>query len=180
MSDVTIIIIAYKSEKMIKDFIKKIPSTIKTIIIDNSQNYKLKKSIEEEYRNISVYLKENDGVSSALNCAVDKIKTKYFLQISPDLEFNFKDLNISFPIIMNQGPKGLALKQLCKGMQKPIIFIDDNLSQIESAKKFVPSIYRFHFTGCDLVRKFLPKSLAATHNPKSWQEIEILCNRFLI
>ena len=93
---------------------------------------------------------------------------------------NFKDLNISFPIIMNQGPKGLALKQLCKGIQKPIIFIDDNLSQIESAKKFVPSIYRFHFTGCDLVRKFLPKSLAATHNPKSWQEIEILCNRFLI
>ena len=93
---------------------------------------------------------------------------------------NFKDLNISFPIIMNQGPKGLALKQLCKGMQKPIIFIDDNLSQIESAKKVVPSIYRFHFTGCDLIRKFLPKSLAATHNPKSWQEIEILCNRFLI
>ena len=50
----------------------------------------------------------------------------------------------------------------------------------ESAKKFVPSTYRFHFSGCDLVRKFLPKSLAATHNPKSWQEIEILCNRFLI
>ena len=93
---------------------------------------------------------------------------------------NFKDLNISYPIIINQGPKGPALKQLCKGMQKPIIFIDDNLSQIESAKKFVPNIYRFHFSGCDLVRKFLPKSLAATHNPKSWQEIEILCNRFLI
>ena len=118
MSDVTIIIIAYKSEKMIKDFIKKIPSTIKTIIIDNSQNYKLKKSIEEEYKNISVYLKENDGVSSALNCAVDKIKTKYFLQISPDLEFNFKDLNIflNFAKIKDNrfaalGPRFLEVKE---------------------------------------------------------------------
>ena len=95
MIKITIIIITYKSEKIIYDFIKKIfILTIKTIIIENSQNYKLKKDIEEKYKNISVYLKENNGVSSALNFAVNKIKTKYFLQISPDLEFNFEDLNI--------------------------------------------------------------------------------------
>ncbi len=92
MNEITIIIITYKSGKIIYDFIKKIPSTIKTIIIDNSQDYELKKDIEEKYKNISVYLKENNGVSSALNYAIDKIKTKYFLQISPDLEFNFDDL----------------------------------------------------------------------------------------
>ncbi len=94
MNEVTIIIISYKSEKIIYNFIKNIPSSIKTIIIENSQNYELKKNIEQKYKNISVYIKENNGVSSALNYAVDKIKTKYFLQISPDLEFNFEDLNI--------------------------------------------------------------------------------------
>ncbi len=94
MNEITIVIITYKSGKIIYDFINKIPSTIKTIIIDNSQNYELKKDIEEKYKNISVYLKENNGVSSALNYAVERIKTKYFLQISPDLEFNFKDLKI--------------------------------------------------------------------------------------
>ena len=94
MNEITIIIITYKSGKIVYDFIKKIPSTIKTIIIENSQNYKLKKDIEEKYKNISVYLKENNGVSSALNYAVDKINTKYFLQISPDIEFNFEDLDI--------------------------------------------------------------------------------------
>ena len=93
---------------------------------------------------------------------------------------NFKDLSISFPIIINQGPKGPALNLLSQGFKEPIIFIDDNLSQIESAKKYVPNIYRFHFSGCDLVRKFLPKSLAATHNPKSGQEIEILCTNLSI
>ena len=94
MNEITIIIITYKSEKVIFDFIKKIPSTIKTIIIENSKNYELKKDIEKKYNNISVFIKENNGVGSALNYAVNKISTKYFLQISPDLEFNFEDLNI--------------------------------------------------------------------------------------
>ena len=94
INDITIIIITYKSEKIIYDFIKKIPSTIKTIIIENSKNYELKKDIEEKYNNISVFIKENNGVGSALNYAVNKISTKYFLQISPDLEFDFEDLII--------------------------------------------------------------------------------------
>ena len=94
MKDVTIIIITYKSQNIIYDFIKKIPSSIKTIIVENSQNHKLKKDIEEKCKNISIYIKENNGVSSALNFAVEKIKTKYFLQISPDINFNFKDLDI--------------------------------------------------------------------------------------
>ncbi len=94
MNDITIVIITYKSEKIIYDFINKIPSTIKTIIVENSQNYKLKTEIEEKYKNISFYVRENNGVSAALNFAVDKINTKYFLQISPDIQFNFKDLEI--------------------------------------------------------------------------------------
>ena len=94
MNKITIIIITYKSEKIIYDFIKKIPTTIKTIIVENSQNYELKEKIEQNHKNISVFIKENNGVSSALNFAVEKIETKYFLQISPDIEFNFKNLEI--------------------------------------------------------------------------------------
>jgi len=109
MNEITIIIITYKSEKIIYDFIKKIPSTIKTIIIENSKNYELKKNIEQNYNNISVYIKENNGVSSALNYAVGKIGTKYFLQISPDLEFNFRDLDIFLNFAKNKEPKFAAL-----------------------------------------------------------------------
>ena len=118
MNEITIVIITYKSGNIIYDFINKIPSTIKTIIIDNSQDYELKKNIEEKYKNISVYLKENNGVSSALNYAVEKIKTKYFLQISPDLEFNFKDLKIFLDFAKTQknnfaalGPRFLDVKR---------------------------------------------------------------------
>ena len=94
MNEITLILISYKSEKIIYNFIKKIPPKIKTIIVENSQNHELKKSIEQNYKNISVYIKENNGVSSALNFAVEKIETKYFLQISPDIEINFENLEI--------------------------------------------------------------------------------------
>ena len=62
---------------------------------DNAiNNIELKKKIESKYKNISVHLKENNGVSSSINFAAKHVKTKYFLQISPDVIFNFKDLNI--------------------------------------------------------------------------------------
>ena len=47
MNEITIIIITYKSEKLVNKFIKRIPSTIKTIIIENSQNYELKKVLKK-------------------------------------------------------------------------------------------------------------------------------------
>jgi N-acetylglucosaminyl-diphospho-decaprenol L-rhamnosyltransferase len=94
MIDVTIIIITYKSENIIYDFLNKIPSNLKTIIIENSQNNNLKKNIEEKYENTTVHLRENNGISSSLNFAVKFVTTKYFLQISPDIDFNFSDLNL--------------------------------------------------------------------------------------
>jgi hypothetical protein len=94
----TILLIAYKSEKKIYSFIKKIPKTLKVIIIENSNNILLKKNIEKKYRNIKVFIKKNDGVSSSINFGVKRIKTKYFLQVSPDILFNYEDLNSFFDL----------------------------------------------------------------------------------
>ena len=89
----TIVLISYKSEQKIYDFIKRIPKKIKIIIIENSNNIELKKRIEKKNKNIRVFIKKNEGVSSSINFAVKKIKTKYFLQISPDILFNYNDIN---------------------------------------------------------------------------------------
>ena len=105
----TIIIISYKSEKKINNFIKKIPKDIKVIIIENSNNLQLKKNIEKKYKNIKVFIKTNDGVAASINYAVKRIKTKYLLQISPDILFNFKQLNIFFKIAKKLNDKFSAL-----------------------------------------------------------------------
>ena len=90
---ITIILIAYKSEKLINAFVKKIPNTIKVIIIENSNNLLLKRKIEKKYKNIKVYIKKNEGVSASINYAAKKIKTEFFLQISPDIKFDYMNIN---------------------------------------------------------------------------------------
>ena len=118
MFDTTIILISYKSEKLILNFIKKLPKLIPIIIIDNSNSFLLEDNIKKEYSNLEVLVKNNDGVSSALNYAVKRIKTKYFLQISPDINFDFNDILIftDFAKKINDkfaaiGPKFLDLKK---------------------------------------------------------------------
>ncbi len=143
MNEITIIIITYKSEKLVNNFIKRIPSNIKTIIIENSQNYELKKNIEEKYNNITVFIKENNGVSSALNYAVDKIKTKYFLQISPDLEFDFNYLNtfLNYANKLNDrfaaiGPRFINVKKKShKQIKESLKF--GNISSIHGSCMFI-------------------------------------------
>ena len=93
-NQLTMILVAYKSELIINYFVKKIPKKIKVIIIENSQNNLLKKRLEKKYKNIKVFLKENEGVSSSINYAAKKIKTKYFLQISPDIIFDYKKISV--------------------------------------------------------------------------------------
>ena len=105
----TIILISYKSEKKIKTFIKEIPKDIKVVIVENSKNILLKKSIEKKYKNITVFIQENNGVSASINFAAKKVKTKYFLQISPDIQFKFKQLNIFFKIAKELNNKFSAL-----------------------------------------------------------------------
>ncbi|WP_415315831.1 glycosyltransferase [Candidatus Pelagibacter sp. Uisw_137] len=90
---ITIILIAYKSEELINTFVKKIPNTVKVIIIENSNNLLLKRKIEKKHKNIKVYIKKNEGVSASINYAAKKIKTEFFLQISPDIKFDYMDIN---------------------------------------------------------------------------------------
>ena len=105
----TIVLISYKSEKKIYNFIKKIPKNIKAIIIENSNNLKLKKKIEKRYKNIKVFIKVNEGVGASINYAAKKIKTQYLVQISPDIQFDFKQLNIFFEIAKKLNNKFSAL-----------------------------------------------------------------------
>ena len=105
----TIILIAFKSEKKIYSFVKKIPKSINVIIIENSNNYFLKRHLEKKYKNIKVFIKKNEGVSVSLNYAVKKTKTTYFLQISPDILFNYKDLEKFFNFANKINDKFAAL-----------------------------------------------------------------------
>lgn len=93
--DITIIIVTYKSTNKVLQFIKKIPKKFRIILVDNSKDINLQKKIKKD-KHIKLYFHKNDGFGKSLNSAVKKTKTNYFFQISPDLDFNFKQLKIFY------------------------------------------------------------------------------------
>ena len=56
-----------------------------------------------------MFIKKNDGVSSSINYAVKKIKTEYFLQISPDILFDYKKIDTFFKVAIKLNNKFSAL-----------------------------------------------------------------------
>ena len=92
----TIIIVTYKSDDIIYKFIKKIPKRINVIIVENSRNTKLKKTVEKNYKNIRVFLRKNEGVASSINYGVLKANTKYVIHLSPDLSLKYDDIKYFF------------------------------------------------------------------------------------
>lgn len=94
--DITIIIIAFKSEHIIHECLKHINKKYNIIIIDNSNNLKFRKLIEKKYTNTKVILANNIGFGPAINLAASKVKTKYFLSISPDVILNSQILELFY------------------------------------------------------------------------------------
>ncbi len=80
----TIVIPAYKSRKLLINHIKNISKSIRIIIVDNSNNKKLKQELENKNNNVKVFLKKNIGYGRAINFGSKYVKTKYFLVINPD------------------------------------------------------------------------------------------------
>ena len=84
--NLTVIIVTFKSDKVIQNCINSINNDIKILIIDNSNNQNFKNKIEKEYKNVSCILSEkNIGMGSANNLGIKNIKTDYALILNPDV-----------------------------------------------------------------------------------------------
>ena len=93
--DVTIVLISYKSEKKVLNFVKKISNKYKILIIENSKDNSLKFKIKKK-KNIKLFFKKNIGYGRAINFARSKIKTKYFFVFNPDVKIESKNLVNNF------------------------------------------------------------------------------------
>ena len=82
--NITIIIVTYYSEYIIKRTLKKL-SKFKVIIVENSKNQLFKKFIENRYKNIKCIIpNQNLGFGKAVNLGIKLSKTKYCLILNPD------------------------------------------------------------------------------------------------
>ena len=81
---VTVVIPAYKSRRLLVEHIRNISKSIRIIVVDNSNNKKVKHELETKNNNVKVFLKKNIGYGRAINFGSKYVKTKYFLVMNPD------------------------------------------------------------------------------------------------
>ena len=90
----TILIITYKNEKTIDKLLNKFSNHYKVIVVENSNNVAFKKKVEKNYKNLTCILtKSNLGFSKACNIGLKKIKSKYALLLSSDVDINHLKIN---------------------------------------------------------------------------------------
>lgn len=119
----TVIMVSFKSEDLVFKSIKNFNQDTKIIIIENSNNEKLKNKIENSFKNVNVILNNNKGFGNAANLGANLATTKYLLFCSPDnfienngiskLEKISEDLNDQF-MILNLSDKNNKSQQLYK------------------------------------------------------------------
>ena len=85
--NISVIIVTYKSEEVIDDCLKSIPSDINILIIDNSGDHKFKQNIEKKHNNVlCTVLSENLGMGAGNNLGLKQVKTDYALIFDVVLE----------------------------------------------------------------------------------------------
>ena len=95
--DITAVITSFKSETKILNCIKSLGKDFKIIIIENSNDKKLKNKLEKEYPNIKCILSDkNLGYAKGNNLGLEMVKTKYALIINPDAEVQNKAIDNFF------------------------------------------------------------------------------------
>ena len=87
LKNLTFIIVTFKSEHIIHECINSLPENSKIIIIENSNDEKIKKNLEKKYSNIRVFVQENRGMGAANNRGIRICDTDYAFVINPDIKF---------------------------------------------------------------------------------------------
>ena len=173
--DITIGIVAYKSEDVIFECLKSIKKINKIIIYDNSNDITLKNKVIKKYPNIRYILSKNNlGYGVANNKMLKITKTPYFFIISPDTIFSKKCIEIlinqsnkfikNFSVISpasNEKNYGFFSKELIrKNKYKNIIKVDYvkgfamlvNISKIKKVGMFDKNIF-LYLEEIDLCRR---------------------------
>ena len=87
--DITIVIISYNSNDLVKNYIKNLSKKIPILVIENSRDKNLKDYLEKNYKNVKVLIpKKNLGYGAGLNLGIKESKTKFVYCSTVDVVIN--------------------------------------------------------------------------------------------
>jgi GT2 family glycosyltransferase len=87
--DLTIVFVSFYSKNLIEKPISQIDSNIPILVIENSLDHELKKSLEKKYSNVRVIIPDqNTGNGGGANIGLRLAKTKFVLYLDIDVELS--------------------------------------------------------------------------------------------
>ena len=82
---ITILIVTFKSHKIIEKCLDNIDKKFNIILIENSNDFDFTLNLERKYQNLKcINIGYDSGFGYALNRGVEKVNTDYFIAINPD------------------------------------------------------------------------------------------------
>ena len=85
INKITFVIVCFNSRNIVKKCISSIDSKAKILVVENSNDYLIKKQLEHEFKNVTVVIAgKNIGYGAGNNLGISKIKTPYVFILNPD------------------------------------------------------------------------------------------------
>ena len=101
--DITAVITSFRSENKILNCINSLGRDFKIIVIENSNDKKLKEKLDNKYPNLKCILSDkNLGYAKGNNLGLSMVETKYALIINPDAEVQGQAINNFFVTAKNK------------------------------------------------------------------------------
>ena len=172
--DITAVITSFRSENKILNCIRSLGNDIKIVVVENSNDKKLKHRLEKEFINLKCVLSDrNLGYAKGNNLGLSMVKTKYALIINPDAEVQKETINNFFsavrikpdfaiiaPYVQESTTKNLYLEKEkgifeVKNVKGFAMFL--NLSQFEEIGFFDENFF-IYFEEIDLCKRLIKKN----------------------
>ena len=134
----TICMVSFHSDEIIKKTLKIIPIKYKVIVTDNAISHNLKSDLEKSFENVKVIVPaSNLGNGGGINFALNKITTKYALYLDIDTELEINTIDKLIVIATFENNWGIIAPNLKSFNYTNDCYLKKNLSQETSQMKFV-------------------------------------------
>ena len=98
---------------------------------------------------------------------------------APARRRNLHTLGFDYPLVVNSGPKGRAVKSLASRAGKPVFFVDDIPHHHSSVAELAPDVLRIQLIGDERLKPLLPKAPDAQFRAETWHDAETFIREHL-
>ena len=137
-TELTISMVSFYSNEILKETLSNIPNDYKVIITDNALSSDLKKNLEHTFKNVEVIIPErNLGNGGGVNFALKKITSKYALYLDIDTKLEEGTLEKLINLAKSRDDWSIMAPNLKNYRYKNLNYLEENFSNDFSSMKFV-------------------------------------------